>query len=111
MAKKNNLEIARIFYEMADIYELKKTRWKPQAYRIAAQTLESLRTNVKEIYDKDGEKGIDELPGIGGSLTRKIIEYIKTGKISKHEQLKKSLPKGFWRKKIRRFFSSILKSF
>ena len=92
MVKKRNSKIAEIFYEIADIYELKKTRWKPQAYRIAAQTLESLRMDVKDIYKKEGEKGIDELPGVGSSFTKKIVEYIKTGKIKRHEQLKKSVP-------------------
>lgn len=93
MKKRNiNLEIAGIFFEMADILEMKKIQWKPQAYRMAAQTIESLRYNLTEIYKKEGSKGIDNLPGIGEGITKKIVEYIKTGNISKHEALKKSLP-------------------
>ena len=76
MNNKTNIEIASIFYEMADILELQQVRWKPQAYRMAAQTLESLYVDVKTIYKKDGAKGIDNLPGIGSGLTKKIIQYI-----------------------------------
>ena len=50
---KVNYEIARIFYEMADIFNLKKVQWKPQAYILAAQTLESLYLGVDEIYKKN----------------------------------------------------------
>jgi DNA polymerase (family 10) len=96
MKKRNNIAIAEIFYKMAEIYELKKVRWKPQAYRIAAQTLESLREDVAEIYRKEGEKAIDELPGIGESMTKKIVQYIKTGKINSFEKLKKAVPEGMF---------------
>ena len=67
---KNNAELARIFWEMADIFELKQVRWKPQAYRIAAQTLESLKKDVSEIYKNKGEKGLEDLPGIGEGIAK-----------------------------------------
>jgi len=98
MAKRgNNRKLAEIFFEVADIYQLKKVRWKPQAYRLAAQTLESLYVDVSEIYKKEGAKGIDNLPGIGEGMTKKIIEYLKTGKINEFERLKKSLPMGLYK--------------
>jgi len=91
-----NLDIADIFWEMADILEMKNVEWKPRAYRAAAQTIESLRYSLEEIYTKEGEEGIDKLPGIGEGLTKKIIEYIKTSKIKEYEKLKKSLPGGLY---------------
>lgn len=91
-----NLEIAKVFYEMADILELENIRWKPAAYRMAAQTLESLKIDVKNIYKKEGEKGLDKLPAIGSGLTKKIVQYIKEGKIDTYEKLKKSLPSGLY---------------
>jgi DNA polymerase (family 10) len=90
-----NEEIARIFYEIADILEIKKVKWKPQAYRMAAQTLESSK-DVKEIYKKKGIKGIDKLPGIGEGLSKKIVQYIETGKIQEYEKQKKSIPSGLF---------------
>lgn len=95
MAEENE-KIARIFREIADILELKNVRWKPQAYRIAAQTLESSK-DIKEIYGKEGQAGLEKLPGIGESLAEKIIQYIKIGKIKEHEKLKKSIPSGLYK--------------
>ena len=92
----NNSKLARIFYEMADIYELQEVRWKPAAYRMAAQTLESLRTDVSEIYKKQGLKGLDKLSGIGSGIAGKIEQFLKTGKIQEYEKLKKSIPGGLY---------------
>jgi DNA polymerase (family 10) len=93
---KNNLAIAEIFYEMAEILEFKNVKWKPQAYRLAAQTLESLREDVHDIYSNGGEKALEELPGIGEGLATKIIQYILNEKIAEFEKLKKSLPAGLY---------------
>jgi len=94
--KNINSELAGIFWEMADIYELKKVQWKPQAYRMAAQTIESLRISIDNIYKKEGEKGLDSIPGVGAGITKKIIQFIETGKIDEHERLKGSIPKGLY---------------
>lgn len=91
-----NFAIAEIFYEMANIFEIQNVKWKPQAYRIAAQTLESLGKNIEDIYISGGIKELEELPGIGEGLAKKIIQYIKTGKIEEHEKLKKSIPAGIY---------------
>ncbi|MCX8193974.1 MAG: helix-hairpin-helix domain-containing protein [Candidatus Pacearchaeota archaeon] len=92
MNKPHNLEIARIFFEMADILEMQNVQWKPQAYRRAAKAIDSLREDVGEIYKKYGLKGIKEIPGVGENLAKKIVEFIKTGKIQAYEKLKASIP-------------------
>jgi len=89
-----NQELAAIFYEIADIMEMKKEQWKPAAYRKAARALESLGESVEEIYEKEGQEGLEEITGVGEALAIKIIEYIKTGKIKKLGKLRKSIPKG-----------------
>lgn len=94
--RNNNPEIAGIFYEMAEILELQNIKWKPNAYIAAAQTIESLKKDVSEIYKKDGVEGINKLPGIGEGLTKKIVQFIETGKIDEHERLKKSIPAGLY---------------
>lgn len=88
----HNLEIAKIFFEMADILEMQNVKWKPQAYRRAAKAINALREDVEEIYKKYSIKGLEEIPGVGENLAKKIIEYIKTGKIHAYEKLKKSIP-------------------
>lgn len=87
-----NQEIARIFFEMADILEMQNVQWKPQAYRKAARAITLLREDVEEIYKKYNLKGLEEIPGVGKNLAKKIVEYIKTGKIKAYEKLKKSIP-------------------
>lgn len=86
-----NQEIAKIFYEMADILEMQGVNWKPVAYRKAARALESLSEDIEEIYKKGK---LQEIPGVGEALAKKITEYIETGRIHKYDELKKTLPKG-----------------
>jgi len=90
-----NVDIANIFYEIADILELKKIKWKPQAYRRAAKSLINLDKEVSEVYNKGGLKALEEIPGVGERLAKKIVEYIKTGKIKEYERVKKLVPKHF----------------
>ena len=90
-----NQEIAQIFYNIADILEMRGVQWKPAAYRKAARALESLSEPVEDVFKEGGIKALEEIPGIGERLAKKIIQYIKTGKIKEYERLKKGLPKGF----------------
>ena len=85
-----NLRLAQLFYEMADIYEMKGVQWKPRAYRTAAKALESMPTAVEEFYKKDA---LREIPGVGEGIEGKIIEFLKTGKIREHDKLVKTVPK------------------
>ncbi len=82
-----NLEIAKIFYDIADILDMKDVQWKPQAYRKAARSLETLGKDVESI------ENLDDIPGVGKGLAKKIKEYIETGKIKEYDKLKKRLPK------------------
>ncbi|MFA4858381.1 MAG: DNA polymerase/3'-5' exonuclease PolX [Candidatus Margulisiibacteriota bacterium] len=91
-----NSEIAGIFWEMAEFLELKSDNpFKIRAYRRAAQNIESLSHDLKDTYASGGLAALEEIPGIGLHIAEKIEEYIKTGKVSAHEKLKKSFPKNF----------------
>lgn len=76
-----NQEIAKIFNEMAEFLEIRGTAFKPAAYRRAAKALENL--------EKDISLNFEKMPGIGESISKKIKEYLKTGKIKDYEDLKK----------------------
>jgi DNA polymerase (family 10) len=89
-----NLEIARIFYEIADILDMQGVEWKPRAYRRAARGIETLSTDVEKIYNKGGLKALKEIPGVGEALAKKIEEFIKTGKVKEYTRLKKGIPSG-----------------
>ena len=89
---KNN-EIAAIFYEMADILEMQDIAWKPRAYRQAARAIDSLPEDIEDVYKKGGIKLLEEIPGVGEGIAKKIIEFLETGKVKEHERLKKQVPK------------------
>ncbi len=92
-----NLELAEIFHQMGEILEILDIEWKPQAYYKVAQILESYPGDLKNVYDKYGLKGIEDISGIGEGIGKKIVEYIETGKIKEHEILKRKIPSGLLR--------------
>ena len=91
-----NKEIAKIFREMAELLDIngEKIVQRINAYRKAAAYLETLQTDVSEIYPsaRSGQakkwkvflvKGV-----IGEKNAKKIEEYIKRGEIKEFEKLK-----------------------
>ncbi len=87
-----NQEIAKIFYEIADYLEMEEVQFKPYAYQKVALALENLEEDIGEIYEKGGEKAIEEIPGVGKNIGAKIVEYLKTGKIKYYQDYKKKYP-------------------
>ena len=85
-----NEELVSILYEIADILEVLHVQWKPRAYKEAARAIENI--DIVSIYKKKGLKGLEEIPGIGEGIGKKIVEYIKTGKVKEFEKLKKKAP-------------------
>jgi len=85
-----NIEIAKIFYEISEILKLKGEDFKSRAYFNAARRIERI-DELREFYEKNE---LEKIPGIGKNLAKKIIEYFETGKISYLEKIKKELPEG-----------------
>ena len=84
-----NQEIAKIFNEIADILEIKNENpFRIRAYRRASLNIEGLTRNVEDLSEDE----LLEVPGVGKDLSSKIVEYIKTGKIAAHEELKQEIP-------------------
>lgn len=82
---KNRL-IAKIFYNIADLLDLQGVSFKPRAYRRAALSIESLSEDIESIKD------LKSILGVGRHLEKKIIEIIKTGRLTYYERLKKQTP-------------------
>jgi DNA polymerase (family 10) len=91
MNQEKNIKLARIFNEMAYFYKYLggNDRFRSLAYMKASKTIASLPEDIA-IYWKN--KSLDDLPGIGQSIAEKTNEFIRTGKIKKHEELKKMVP-------------------
>jgi DNA polymerase (family X) len=89
----NNLEIARLFYEMASLLEARnESVFRIRAYQRAAQTLETLSEDVAAVAARGG---LTALPGIGRDLAARIDEYLTTGRLAQLETLRAELPAGF----------------
>ncbi len=89
-----NPELARIFYEMADILEMQGVAWKPIAYRKAARSIETLEKDIAQTYREKGLKGLKEISGVGEGIAKKIEQYIKTNQVAEYEKLRKTIPSG-----------------
>ena len=90
--KNSNKEISKILYEIGEYLGIKGIQFKPRAYEKAGYSVENLEEEVSEIYKKGGLKAVEDIPGVGVSIAKKIEELIKTGHLKYYEKLKKSLP-------------------
>jgi len=87
-----NAEIAKVFYNMADLLEIKGDNpFKVRAYQKAAQNIESLTEELSEIARR-GE--LEKIPGIGKDLAQKIMEMLQTKKLGAFEELGREIPEG-----------------
>ena len=88
----DNQRVADFLYKIADLLDLKgENFFKIRAYRIAAQTIETLGEDVEALVQ---QKRLESLSGVGNALAKKITELIETGKIEYLERLKKEIPIG-----------------
>jgi DNA polymerase (family X) len=91
-----NVEIVRIFREIAFLIQMAEndpnTIYKVRAYDRTADVIENMSTELEEIYSKSGIKGLRKIPTIGNAISSKIEEFIKSRKISYHEELTTKVP-------------------
>ncbi len=93
MGPVKNFELARLFYEMAALLEVKsESVFRVRAYQRAAQTLETLTGDVEAVAAR---RALTTLPGIGRDLAARIAEYLGTGRIAQLETLRAELPPKF----------------
>lgn len=88
-----NTEIAKVFQDMADLLELKgENPFKIRAYQRAARAIEHLPKEL-EIMVEEGED-LQNIPGVGEAIAKKITELVTTGKLRVYEELKAEFPEG-----------------
>jgi DNA polymerase (family 10) len=89
----SNFDIARLFYEMAGLLEVRnESVFRVRAYQRGAQTLETLTEDVATVAARGG---LQELPAIGKDLAARIAEYLATGRIAQLDRLRAELPEKF----------------
>jgi hypothetical protein len=84
-----NERAAEIFRECAGILEHQAANpYRVNAYVRAANVLEALQDDVREILDEQGSGGLEKLPGIGKGLAAAIDEIARTGRLSQLDRLR-----------------------
>jgi DNA polymerase (family 10) len=88
-----NRTIADIFTEIADILDIQgENPFRVRSYRNAARTIGDMSQSLESMV-KAG-KNLEEIPGIGKSISEKIHEILSTGKCHFLEELKAEVPPG-----------------
>lgn len=85
--------IARRFHRFAALMELRGDdpfRWR--SYRNAAEAIEVWPTPLKDIADKEGVAGLQEIPGVGKAIAGKVIELLTRGSFDAWDRLTKETP-------------------
>ncbi len=77
--------------EIADLLDVLGERFKPEAYRRASRSIESLAEGLDAVSLR-GE--LRSIPGVGEAIEEKLREYLATGEIAYYERLKKEVPAG-----------------
>jgi len=110
-----NIDIARIFNEIADLLEIDgENPFRIRAYRNAAMTIENLSQDAAELV-KQGED-LTKLPGIGHDLAQKIEDIVNGKEINLLKNLEKKFPAdlvdltripGLGAKKIKKLYDAL----
>ena len=85
-----NAEIAAIFDDIAERLKAKKENiFKIRAYQKVARSIESLPVSVEQMVK---ENRLNEIPGAGEAITKKLAELVNTGRLEYYEKLKAESP-------------------
>jgi DNA polymerase (family 10) len=89
-----NLEIAKLLRNMAAAYQiLNENRFKIIAYERAADSIEHLTSEVKDLWD-DGK--LSSIPGVGSTISQHLDELFRTGHVKHIESVLKKLPESIY---------------
>ena len=87
-----NAEIIEILENIAVLLELKgESIFKSRAYQKAARSIESLSEDVDKLV---AENRLQEIPGVGEAISKKLTELVSSGRLDYYEKLKAEFPPG-----------------
>ncbi len=82
--------VARVLRDIAQLLQLRGDHaFKSRAYEMGAERIAGLTEDLGELVS---EGRLEELPGIGDSLAKKIAELVSTGKMAYFEALRAEFP-------------------
>ncbi len=86
-----NSRAVEILREIGDLLDLQGEKFKPEAYRRAARSIESLSEDLQKVA---GRGELRSIPGVGDAIQEKLQEFLKTGTIEYYDRLRKEVPPG-----------------
>jgi DNA polymerase (family X) len=86
-----NAEAAELFRQIGDLLDIQGERFKPEAYRRASRSIESLTEDINAVAARDELRTI---PGVGEAIEEKLKEFLKTGRLEYFEKLRAGIPPG-----------------
>ena len=89
----DNDAIARRFYRLAALMEIRgDDPFRLRSYRNAAEAIEVWPTPLKEIAEKEGVTGLQEIPGVGKAIAGKVIDLLNKGSFDAWDRLTAETP-------------------
>ena len=88
----DNIEIAAILEELADLLEIKGSNpFRIRAYRNAVRTIGGLTCSLSSMVAK--EEDLTDLPAVGNDISSHIVELVRTGRLSRLEEVTGEVPR------------------
>ena len=88
----DNIEIAAILEELADLLEIKGSNpFRIRAYRNAVRTIGALTFPLSSMVAK--EEDLTDLPAVGKDMSSHIVELVRTGSLSRLEEVASEVPR------------------
>lgn len=89
----DNVEIARRFYRLSALMEIRgDDPFRLRSYRNAAEAIEVWSTPLKEIAEKEGVAGLQEIPGVGKAIAGKVMDLLDRGTFDAWDRLTVETP-------------------
>ena len=88
----SNLEVAELLRAISASYQLKdpvKNKFRIIAYDRAADAVEHLSSEIKDLWD---DEKLEDIPGVGSSISKNLGEIFKDGKSKHFEEIMKDFP-------------------
>lgn len=90
MKQPTNLELAELFRRVSAAYQvLGENRFKIIAYDKAADSIEHLTSEVKDLWD---DNKLSDIPGVGQGIASYLDELFRTGKVKHFDDIMKRVP-------------------
>jgi len=88
----NNLEVAVLFYQVADLLDLEPSNsQRARAYRRAADSIAACPDEVSVLCNR-GE--LQQISGVGKQLEKRLHDLLQTGRFAYLDELRAELPPG-----------------